>query len=70
MHCEVLTPFNSFRGQIKLGMIITYSDGSTIVTETTMFTSEDDNFEDAAGDMMHTKISHFNQCRYEKETQK
>ena len=58
---EVLTPFNSFRGQIELGMIITYTDGSTIVTETTMFTSEDDNFQDAPGDMMHTKISYFNQ---------
>ena len=58
---EVLVPFNSFRGQIELGMVITYTDGSTIVTETSMFVSEDDSFQDASGDMMHTQISYFNQ---------
>lgn len=58
---EILVPFNSFRGQIELGMIISYKDGAAIVTETTMFVSEDGSFQDASGDMMHTKISYFNQ---------
>ncbi len=56
---EVLSPFNSYQGAIKIGMFITYTNSTKIVTETVMFVSEDDNFKDVVGDMMHSKISYY-----------
>ncbi len=56
---EVLSPFNSYQGAIKIGMFITYINSTKTVTETVMFVSEDDNFQDVSGDMMHSKISYY-----------
>lgn len=57
---EILESLNTYQGQIKLGMVILYADGTKTVTESTIFVSEKDNFQDVPGDMMHSKISNYN----------
>lgn len=57
---EIMAPYNSYRGEVVLGVKISYTDLTKVVSETTMFVSDQDTFQDASGDMMHSKISYYN----------
>lgn len=56
---EILSPYNSFKGQADVGMIITLADSSSIILETVMFIEDSDDFQDVEGDMMHRQISYY-----------